>query len=110
MMNHVIWAGGVLGHLVLLAVLLKRRRMDRFRWFTMLILFDLLRSVGLAAALRFSGHAVPLIVSRVVDVTDILLEFAVVAELTTIALRPLGMGRRLKDGSLIFLQYGQPVP
>ena len=95
MINHVIWGAGVLGHLLLLAVLLMRRRMGAFPWFTILILFDLMRSVGLAAVLHFSGHPAPVIVSRVVDVTDILLEFAVLVELTTMALRPLGAGRRL---------------
>jgi hypothetical protein len=56
MTNHLIWAAGLLGHLVLLAVLFMRRRVARFPWFTLLILFYFLRSVGLEAALRLSGH------------------------------------------------------
>jgi hypothetical protein len=56
MTNHLIWAAGLLGHLVLLAVLFMRRRVARFPWFTLLILFYSLRSVGLEAALRLSGH------------------------------------------------------
>ena len=95
MINHIIWAAGLIGHLLLLAVLLRRRRTGQFPWFTILILFDLVRSVTLPAVLHFSRHPVPLLVSRVIDLTDILLEFAVLAELTTIALRPLGAARRI---------------
>ena len=56
MTNHLIWAAGLLGHLLLLAVLFMRKRVARFPWFTLLILFYLARSIGLASTVRFSGH------------------------------------------------------
>ena len=55
MTNQIIWVAGLLGHLLLLGVLFARKRVSRFPWFTLLIGFYLLRSIGLAATLRFSG-------------------------------------------------------
>jgi hypothetical protein len=94
MTNHLIWAAGLCGHLILLAVLFARRRVARFPWFTLLILFYFLRSVGLAAALRLSGHPVHQFTTVILDLTDVLLQCAVLVELTWIALRPLGGVRR----------------
>lgn len=95
MTNHIIWAAGLLGHLVLLGVLFARRRVGRFPWFTLLIGFYLLRSIGLAAMVRFSAHPVHRLPSLVLDVTDVFLQCAVLAELTWIALRALGGMRRV---------------
>jgi hypothetical protein len=94
MTTHLIWAAGLLGHLLLLAVLVMRKRVARFPWFTLLIVFYLLRSVGLAAAVRFSGHPAHLFATVILDLTDILLQCAVLAELIWITLRPLGGVRR----------------
>jgi hypothetical protein len=94
MANHLIWAAGLLGHLLLLAVLFTRKRVARFPWFTLLIIFYLLRSVGLAATLHFSGHPAHRFAILILDLTDVLLQCAVLAELTWIALRPLGGIRR----------------
>ncbi len=94
MTNHLIWAAGLLGHLLLLAVLFMRKRVARFPWFTLLIIFYLLRSVGLAAAVRFSGHPAHLFATVILDLMDILLQCAVLAELIWISLRPLGGVRR----------------
>jgi len=95
MTDHLIWAAGVLGHLLLLGVLFARKRVHRFPWFTLLIVFYLLRSIALATALRFSGHPVSQFTTTIIDVTDILLQFAVFAELTWIALKPIGPLRRV---------------
>lgn len=95
MTNHLIWAAGVLGHVLLLAVLLVRKRGARFPWFTLLIVFYLVRSVGLVAALHFSGRPASLPATMIIDLTDILLQFAVLAELTSAGLRPLGVFRRI---------------
>jgi hypothetical protein len=95
MTNQLIWAAGLLGHLVLLTVLFVRRRVVRFPWFTLLIIFYLVRSVGLAATQRFSGHPAHLFATMIVDIMDVLLQCALLAELTWIALRPLGKVRRL---------------
>jgi hypothetical protein len=94
MTNHLIWAAGLLGHLLLLFVLFMRKRVARFPWFTLLIVFYLVRSVGLAAAVRFSGHPAHLFATVILDFTDILLQCAVLAELAWISLRPLGGIRR----------------
>jgi hypothetical protein len=94
MTNHLIWAAGLLGHVILLGVLFTRRRVARYPWFTLLIVFYLLRSVGLAATLHFSGHPAHRFAILILDITDVLLQCAVLAELTWIALRPLGGFRR----------------
>lgn len=95
MINHLIWAAGLLAHLLLLIVLFVRRRAIRFPWFTLLIAFYLLRSLGLAAAVRFSGHPAQQFATTVLDFTDVVLQCAVLAELAWIALRPLAGVRRL---------------
>jgi hypothetical protein len=94
MTNHLIWDAGLFGHLVLLTVLFVRRRVARFPWFTLFVIFYSLRSVGLDAALRVSGHPVHQFTTVILDLTDVLLQCAVLAELTWIALRPLGGVRR----------------
>lgn len=94
MTNHFIWAAGLIGHLLLLTVLFVRRRATRLPWFTLLVLFYFLRSIALAAALRLTGHPAPLFATVILDLTDVLLQCAVLAELTWIALRPLGGVRR----------------
>jgi hypothetical protein len=95
MTNHLIWVAGLLGHLLLLAVLFTRKRVARFPWFTLLIIFYLLRSIGLAATLHFSGHPAHRFALLILDLTDVLLQCAVLAELTWIALQPLGGIRRI---------------
>ena len=94
MTNHLIWAAGLFGHVLLLGVLFTRRRVARFPWFTLLIVFYLLRSVGLAATLHFSGHPAHRFALLILDITDVLLQCAVLAELTWIALRPISGLRR----------------
>jgi hypothetical protein len=94
MINHLIFAAGLLGHLLLLAVLFIRKRVGRFPWFTLLIIFYVVRSVGLVAALRVSGHPAPLFASMIIDLTDVLLQCAVLAELSWNSLQPLGAIRR----------------
>jgi hypothetical protein len=94
MINHLIFAAGLLGHLLLLAVLFIRKRVGRFPWFTLLIIFYVVRSVGLVAALRVSGHPAPLFASMIIDSTDVFLQCAVLAELSWNSLQPLGAIRR----------------
>ncbi len=95
MTNHLIWAAGLLGHILLLGVLFTRKRVARYPWFTLLIVFYCLRSIGLAATLHFSGHPAHRFAILILDITDVLLQCAVLAELTWIALRPLAGIRRL---------------
>ena len=115
MTNHLIWAAGVLGHLLLLAVLLVRKRGARFPWFTLLILFYLVRSVGLVAALHFSGRPASLLATTIIDLADILLQLAVLAELTSAGLQRLGLFRRitlplllLSSGVVVVLRLAPP--
>jgi hypothetical protein len=93
--NHLIWAAGLAGHLLVLWVLFRRRRAARFPWFTLLIVFYLMRSLGLVVAARISGHAAPAPVTVLIDMVDVGLQCGVLAELSWIALRPLGGIRRL---------------
>jgi hypothetical protein len=95
MINHLIWAAGLVEHLILLAVLFKRRRVARFPWFTLLVIFYVVRSVGLVAVLRLSGHPAPQFPSMILDLTDVLLQCAVLAELSWNSLGPLGGIRRI---------------
>ncbi len=94
MTNHLIWAAGLLGHVLLLGVLFTRKRVARYPWFTLLIVFYFLRSIGLAATLHFSGHPAHRFAILILDITDVLLQCAVLAELAWIALQPLGGIRR----------------
>jgi len=95
MTDHLIWAAGLLAHLVLLIVLFARKRASQFPWFTLLIVFYLVRSIGLVTALRLSGRPAPLYATLLIDLVDVLLQCAVLVELAWTALRPLGVLRRL---------------
>jgi hypothetical protein len=95
MTDHLIWATGLLAHSLLLFVLFARKRAAQFPWFTLLIVFYLVRSVGLVTALRLSGHPPPVYVTVLIDLVDVLLQCAVLAELAWTALQPLGVLRRL---------------
>jgi len=115
MTNHLIFAAGLLEHLLLLAVLFKRKRVGRFPWFTLLIIFYVVRSAGLVTALRVSGHPAPLFASMIIDLVDILLQCAVLAELCWNSLQPLGGIRRftvplllVASGVLIVMRVAPP--
>jgi hypothetical protein len=89
MTQHLIWTAGFLGHLLLVGVLIVRGRAQRFPFFTLLILFYLLRSLAIALLL---GHLAPpglRLASLVFDVTDLLLELAVLTQLVFVGLRRL---------------------
>jgi hypothetical protein len=117
MTNHIIWIGGLLGHLVLLAVLFARRRAASFPWFTLLIGFYLLRSIGLQATAHFTGHPAHRFATQAIDLTDVCLQAAVLAELMWMALRPLHATRQamlslllVASGVLIVLRLAPPMP
>jgi hypothetical protein len=94
MIQHAIWATGLLGHVVLVAVLLFRGRARRFPFFTLLICFDIVRTLALrlvlwrlqAAPMRTGAH--------IFETVDLILEYAVLVELFLVALRPLDAPRR----------------
>jgi hypothetical protein len=95
MTSHAIWAMGVLGDLLILVVLFARGRYSRFPWFTLLFAFHFLTAVGLKISLHLSGHAISSRPAIAIDVTDVLLQCAVLAELTWLALLPVTGLRRL---------------
>jgi hypothetical protein len=116
MTNHIIWVAGLLGHLILLVVLFSRRRASRFPWFTLLIGFYLLRSIGLAATAHFTGHPAHRFATQAIDLTDVCLQAAVLAELMWMALRPLNRSRQatlslllLASGALMVFRVAPPV-
>jgi hypothetical protein len=95
MTNHLIWAAGVLGDLLILSVIFARRRVPRFPWFTLLIAFHFLVAVAVKVALHVFGHAVTGSLAIIIELTDLLLQCGVLAELSWISLRPLAPTRRL---------------
>jgi hypothetical protein len=115
MIYHLIWAMGILGDLLILIVLFARRRFLRLPWFTLLIAFHFLVAVGLKVASRLSGHEVSGLTATIIDSTDVLLQCAVLAELTWIALRPVSGLRRLIPpllliaGVVIVLRFAPPA-
>src|SRR3978361_2009789 len=95
MTNHSIWAAGLLGHLLLLGVLFRRKHAVELPSFTLLIAFYLLRSVALVAAEQTTHHPASVFVTLVLDVMDVLLQCAVLTELCWIALKPFSGRRRI---------------
>ena len=94
MTDHLIWAAGLVAHLVLLYALFKGKAAAELPSFTLLILFYLVRSVTLAAVQRIVHHPASLFITLVLDLVDVLLQCAVLAELTWLALKPLPRQRR----------------
>ena len=117
MTNHLIWFAGLLAHLVLLCALFKRKQVTQLPGFTLLIFFYLVRSLGLMAAQRLSGHPASVGTTLLLDLVDVLLQCAVLAQLTWIALKPLPVKRRwtlclllLVSGALVVLRLAPRGP
>lgn len=81
--------------MLVLFVLFRRKRVARFPWFMLLIVFYLVRSIGLVAGLRLSGRPAPVATTLLLDLVDVGLQCAVLGELSWIALQPLAGVRRL---------------
>jgi hypothetical protein len=116
MTNHIIWVAGLLGHLILLIVLFLRRRAAHYPWFTLLIGFYLLRSIGLAATTHLAGHPGYRLATQAIDLTDVCLQAAVLAELISKALRPLNVARQatlslllIASGVLMTIRVAPPM-
>jgi hypothetical protein len=95
MIDHVIWAIGNLGDLLILSVLFTRRRYPCLPWFTLLVAFHLVSAVGGKIAAHISGHEVSGLAAIIIACMDLSLQGAVLAELTRIALRPVAGLRRV---------------
>ena len=101
MLEHINWFVGVLGDLVIVAVLFARRRVPRFPLFTILVAFHFLVAVGTKAAFHLSGHKVSGSTATIIDITDLLVRCGVFAELIRIALLPLARIWQLALGLLL---------
>ena len=102
--------------MLVLFVLFRRKRVARFPWFMLLIVFYLVRSIGLVAGLRLSGRPAPVATTLLLDLVDVGLQCAVLGELSWIALQPLAGVRRLTlplllvvSGFLIVLRLALPA-
>jgi hypothetical protein len=95
MTNHLIWATGLVAHLLLLAALFRRKHAADFPSFTLLIAFYVLRSIGLMTGQLILHHAPAAFVLSLLDLADVLLQSAVLAELIWRVLGPLPLKRRL---------------
>ena len=101
---------------MILVALFARGRFSRFPWFTLLFAFHFLVAVSLKISLRVSGQAISDRTAVMIDLTDVLLQCAVLAELTWIALLPVARLRRLLlalllviSGVLIVLRFSPPA-
>jgi hypothetical protein len=112
MIDHVIWAVGNLGDLLILSVLFTRRHYPRLPWFTLLVAFHFLSAVGGKIASHISGHEVSGLAAIIIACMDLALQTAVFAEFTWIALMPVARLRRVilrlllvAGGLLIVLRF-----
>lgn len=95
MTRHLILAAGLLGHSILLGVLIARGRSRRFPFFTLLILFEILRSLAISFVFVHLAPPALRFASTIFEIVDLLLEFCVLGELAFVALRRLGKLRRI---------------
>jgi hypothetical protein len=95
MAQSFIWTAGFLEHLLLLGVLVTRGRARQFPFFTLLILFYVLRSLSILLLLRHLPAPAMHFASLVLDITGILLECAVLSHLVFLGLHSLGMLHRI---------------
>lgn len=86
--DNLLWAAGLVGHLLLLGVLLGKGRARQFPFFTALILNSVLRTLLLKALV--SNEEAYLLVYLVTNVMDCLLQLAVTYEIATHTFKPLG--------------------
>lgn len=85
-----LWVAGFVEHLLLLAVLLFRRRASRFPCFTALIAGNALRTIVLFFVYRLGSEDAYFYVYWILAVVDAFLQLAVLYEVTSQVLRPLG--------------------
>lgn len=88
--DRLFWAAGLLGHVVLLAVLFARGRARQFPVFTALIAASVLRTVVLFFARGSAVHTYFSLYWTLAIIIDVLLQSAVVYEMATHVFRPLG--------------------
>ena len=99
----VLWAGTLIGHLLLLAVLVVRRRWHDFPVFTSLLVFEALRTVALYAALLYGKHAY-FWMYWITGFADYLFQVALIVEIAIDVLRP--TGRWIMEARRGFVTWG----
>ena len=102
-LDNLLWAGGLIGHIVLLCVLFGRRRARRFPVFTALIGVNVLRSVVLYCTLRLGTPYEYFYTYWSLAIVDVGMQLAVVYELASQVFRPLGTWAKDVQNSLLLL-------
>lgn len=85
----VLWAAGLIGHLLLLAVLVVRRRWRDFPVFSSFLIFESLRTLALYAASLYGKHAY-FWMYWITGFADYLFQVAIIVEIAVDVLRPTG--------------------
>jgi hypothetical protein len=99
------WAGGFVGHIVLLFVLLRRGRAAKFPAFSILIGASIARTVGLYAVLHIGTAHQYFLTYWILALVDAALQFAVVYGIAARIFRPLGSWARDVKSSLAALIF-----
>ena len=100
--DHVLWLAGSLGHLFLLFVLIRKRRVSNFPFFSALIFFNIARSLSLLAVRRYEPLAYFYLYWSL-SFVDTLLQIAVFTEITLKVFRPTGFLSRDTRRPLLLL-------
>ncbi|MGD0443881.1 MAG: hypothetical protein ABSA39_08090 [Edaphobacter sp.] len=97
------WAASFLGHVSLLAVLLVRRRVRTFPFFTAFICANILRTIALYLVATFSNSAAYFYTYWYLAILDVVLQLGVVYELAAGIFRPMGVWAQDVRRSFAFL-------
>jgi len=89
-MDLLFWAAGLIAHVLLLLVLLVRHRAATFRFFTLLIADNVIRTVVLYFVVRLGSKHAYLIAYLSLGSVDLILQLCVVGEMASQVFRPLG--------------------
>jgi hypothetical protein len=85
------WAAGLLGHVILLAVLLGKKRAAVFPFFTALIAANVCKALVLYGVAQFGGKRLYLVAYFTFAVLDVFLQLSVTYELARHVFRPTGV-------------------
>lgn len=102
-LDDLLWATGLVGHIVLLCVLFGRRRARRFPAFTTLVAVNVLKSLVLYCTLRLGTPHEYFYTYWSLAIVDVGLQLAVVYELASQVFRPLGTWAKDVQNSLYLL-------
>jgi hypothetical protein len=87
-LDNALWAGGLLGNVALLLVLVYKRRWRMFPWLCAYVSFAILLTVCLFLAYRFGSRHLYAEIYWSSALVDLLLQVAVVVEIAIIVMRP----------------------